>query len=152
MHLAFLNPQRENRETLNNFLGLNHNLRLNPGEFYDMQNLSSDSFPALSPRKPRGILKEGGNFQGLADRDGLCYVDGENLFLNGKKLDLTLSADPGDCPKQMISMGAYLIILPDKKYVNMADPQDFGSMDQENITAAPVLLTQCTLDGTEIRT
>ena len=151
MQLPILPSTKRNIEVLNHFLGYHHNLSLRRGEFYDMENLTSEQFPVLSPRKPRRILMENTNIQGLAHRDGLCYVEGEHLFLNGKQLDLKLSALPEDNPKQMISMGAYLIILPDKKYVNTADPQDWGSMDQENTTGGPVLLTQCSLDGSEIR-
>ena len=151
MQLPFLQSGKRNIEVLNHFLGYHHNLSLRSGEFYDMENLTSEHFPVLCPRKPRRILMENANIQGLAHRDGLCYVDGEDLYLNGQKLDLKLSARPEDCPKQMISMGAYLIIFPDRKYVNTADPRDCGSMDREVTTSAPVLLTQCSLDGSEIR-
>lgn len=151
MHLSNLKLQKKSVEVQNYFLGYHRSLSLRTGEFYDMQNLSSRNFPVLCPRKPRRILMENANIQGLAHRDGLCYVDGENLYLNGKQLGIRLSAAPEDNPKQLISMGAYLIILPDKKYVNTADPEDFGSMDHEVITAAPVLLTQCSLEGNEIR-
>ena len=36
-------------EITNAFGGYNHNLRISPGEFYDMQNLTSSSYPVLSP-------------------------------------------------------------------------------------------------------
>ena len=35
------------------FLGYNHNKVIADGEFYDMENMSSDNFPLLSPRKKR---------------------------------------------------------------------------------------------------
>lgn len=36
------------------FGGYNHNLRISDAEFYDMENLSSDGYPMLSTRPPRG--------------------------------------------------------------------------------------------------
>ena len=36
------------------FLGYDHNLELADGEFYDMENLSADHYPLLSPRTRRG--------------------------------------------------------------------------------------------------
>ena len=151
MHLPSLEPGKYTLETRDFFVGLNRSLRLRPGEFYDMENLSSDLLPVMSQRKQRAVVKTGGSIQGLACKDGLCYVDGSALYLNGQRLDLKLSEDPTLCPKQLISMGAYLIILPDKVYVNTADPQDFGSLDASFTTAGPALLCQCSLDGTEIK-
>lgn len=150
MHLPELKPKKGIVETQDVFLGLNHNLRIRPGEFYNMENLSSDDFPVLSPRGKRSVYLEKGNLQGLISMDGLCYVDGDSLYVNGKKQDLILSTAPEDCPKQLISMGAYLLILPDGLYLNLRDPQDRGSMENIITTAGPVLMTQCSLDGREI--
>ena len=41
------------------FGGYNHNLRITDGEFYDMENLSSDGYPMLSVRPPRGKTELG---------------------------------------------------------------------------------------------
>ena len=46
-------------------------------------------------------------------------------------------------------MGAYVIILPDKKYINTADLTDFGNIEAEVKTNAPVSFTLCKLDGSE---
>lgn len=44
------------RSTISQFLGYNHNLRIDTGELYDMQNLTSDYYPVLSPRDKRDIM------------------------------------------------------------------------------------------------
>lgn len=44
------------RETIRTFLGYNHNCQIEDGEFYDMRNLTSDGFPALSPRAERNCI------------------------------------------------------------------------------------------------
>ena len=44
------NFNNKSREMINKFGGYNHNLRISNNEFWDMQNLSSDAFPLVSPR------------------------------------------------------------------------------------------------------
>ena len=138
-------------DVMDAFAGYNHNTRIAPGEFYDMQNLTSDQAPVLATRVPRGIVSTSGNFQGLAAKDGLCYVDGTDLMINGHRLPMNLSVEPAMCPKQLISMGAYLIIMPDGKYVNTVDTSDSGDISAKFTSSAPVTLTPCKLDGTELR-
>ena len=96
------------------FGGYNHNVRIQENEFYDMQNLTSDYSPVLSPRKMRGLYETGSNVQGMIAKDSLCYVDGRYFVINKYRVDMGLSTDEDDCPKQLISMGAYVIILPDR--------------------------------------
>lgn len=138
-------------DVMDSFAGYNHNTRIAPGEFYDMQNLTSDQAPVLAPRAPRGVVATGGNYQGMAAKDGLCYVDGPDLMINGHRLPMNLSVEPDMCPKQLISMGAYLIIMPDGKYINTVDTSDSGEISALYTSAAPVTLTPCKLDGTELK-
>lgn len=124
------------RETVEVFKGYNHNLRIGSGEFYDMTNLSSDNYPVLSPRSQRGVYATPLNpsvasIQGLARYDNLCYVDGTKLVVDKYPVEMGLSTDPDDCPKQLIRMGAYLIILPDKKWINLTNLTDFGNIEAE---------------------
>jgi hypothetical protein len=52
------------RQRLEVFKGYNHNLRIGSGEFYEMENLTSEDYPVLSTRKKRGqyldSLQDGG--------------------------------------------------------------------------------------------
>ena len=54
-----------------------------------------------------------------------------------------------DCPKQLISMGAYVIIMPDKKYINTRDLTDFGNIEASVQTTEDVQFHLCTIDGAE---
>lgn len=143
-----LNVSAESRQTQDVFGGYNHNLRISESEFYDMRNLTSDVAPVLSPRKARGIYRDGVNAQGMISKDSLCYVDGRYFVMNQYRIDMGLSTEAKDCPKQMISMGAYVIILPDKKYINTADPEDRGNIEAEYASAAPVTFSPSKRDGT----
>ena len=142
------------RNTLDVFGGYNHNLRIGEGEFYDMKNLTSSYYPVLSPRNKRGVYASPNSPNGLISKDALCYVDGTTLYINKHPVTgLVLNNEP----KQLVSMGAYIIIMPDKKYVNTGvyDKEkgytDFGNIEatfpstDEPIT---VRYDMCKVDGT----
>ena len=131
------------REMLDTFKGYNHNLRIADGEFYDMENMTSSYYPLLSPRGKRGVYASPAAPMGLIAKDSLCYVDGESFVVNGYPVDMDLN----DEPKQLVSMGAYVVIMPDKKYINTLDLTDFGSLDASFTTTAEVTFELCTVDG-----
>lgn len=117
------------RQMTDVFRGYNHNLRIRDGEFYDMKNLSSDNYPVLAPRAKRGTYAAASNPQGLIAKDTLLYVDDGTVYYNGYAVaGLTLTRDG---VKQIVSMGAYAVFFPDKKYLNTADLSDYGSLEEE---------------------
>ena len=126
------------RDMISNFGGYNHNLRIGDGEFYDMTNLSSADYPLLSPRKKRGIYAtpSNSNPQGLIAKDALCYVDGSDFVINGYHVDMGLSTEEDMCPKSLVSMGAYVIIMPDKKYINTTKNESENAFEWGNIEAS----------------
>ena len=136
------------REMTDVFLGYNHNLRAGSGEFYDMTNMTSDHYPILAPRRRRGIFASPASVQGLIAKDGLCWVDGADFVMGEQRIPLGLSTDPVDCPKRLVSMGAWVLILPDKVYINTADPTDFGSLEAEVRITGTVTFSPCAADGT----
>ena len=136
------------RQMTDTFGGYNHNLRIGDGEFCDMRNLSSDDYPLLSTRRQRGVYAKGEAPAGLIAKDSLCYVDGSDFVFNGEKYDMGLN----DEPKQLISMGAYVIILPDKQYFNTQDDTDFGPIEAEFSTTGPVTFSLCRVDSSDIST
>jgi hypothetical protein len=127
------------------FLGYNHNLRISESEFYDMQNMTSDFYPVLSPRKQRGVYEtpfplESPN--GLIAKDALCYIDGSYFVMNQYRFDMGLS----NGPKQLVSMGANVIILPDKKYFN-TQKMTHGDIEKHITTTGRVTFELCMVDG-----
>jgi hypothetical protein len=107
--------------------------------------MTSDYYPVLSPRKKRGVYKSPESPQGLIAKDALCYVDGRYFVMNEYRVDMGLN----DEPKQLISMGAYVIIMPDKKYINTANISDHGDIEAEFTTTGPVSFTLSKLDATD---
>lgn len=151
MKFSTLNEAYQSREMVESFGGYNHNLRIAENEFYDMTNLSPDYLPAISPRKRRGTYAYAVNAgvhnpNGLIAKDALCYVDGITLYINNYAVTgLTLT----NGPKQLISMGAYLIIMPDKKYVNTKDLTDKGDIEATWKSSGTVTYELCRVDGSE---
>lgn len=121
-------------EMLTSFGGYNHNERISDNEFYDMENLSSNAYPAASIRKQRVTVEELDNPNGILEKDALVWIDGTSVYYNGEDITaktlgtqgLTLTNDQ----KTLVSMGAYLLIWPDKIYINTADSSDCGLMEE----------------------
>lgn len=138
------------REMVEVFKGYNHNLRIGSGEFYDMKNLSSDNFPILSPRVKRGVYKAGVLPCAIIGKDALCYVDGGDFVVGGDRVSMGLS----DTEKTLVSMGAYVVIMPDKMYINTVkgdNGYEYGDIEKtasfSNVTYAP-----CNVEGEAVST
>ena len=134
------------REMVDVFRGYNHNLRIGDGEFYDMKNLSSANYPVLSPRPKRGVYASPAALGGMIGKDTLCYVDGSEFVIDDKRIEMGLKL--GNTPKTLVSMGAYVIIMPDKKYINTEDLSDYGNIEAGVTTSSTVTFTLCKNDGT----
>lgn len=131
------------------FGGLNHNLRIGDGEWYLEKNLSAAEYPLFSQRGKRGLVTQVEEPQGMLAKDSLAYVAGGKLYYNGNRIEgLELSAE-GE--KQLVSMGAYLLIFPDQKYINTQDLTEYGSMNAayESGAGVPVQYSLCREDGTD---
>ena len=147
MYWPMLNGKSRLMKTQDVFGGYDHNMRIGEESFFDMENMTSDHYPILSPRAGRVLYETAGAPQGLIEKDALCYVDGSAFVMNKNRIEMGLSEDRKDCPKQLISMGAYVIILPDKKYINTADLSDRGSLEANFTTEAPVRFSMCDMEG-----
>ena len=147
MRYPTLKEQPTTRQMVDAFRGYNHNLRISNGEFFDMENMTSDYYPVLSPRGKRGVYAKPASPQGIIAKDTICYVDGREFVMGEYRIDMGLSTAAEDCPKQLISMGAYVIIMPDKKYINTLDLTDFGNIEAFFTTQADVTFELCAITG-----
>ena len=158
------------RESITQFMGYNHTLRPNSGEWYDMKNISSRNFPIFSPRGPRGDKQQIAHLQGIAGKDKLAYVADNKLYYDGQMIyDLVadrwrlMFAMPKDwdedctryfkdmngnrvesgtpyrentyyenpyygVKRTIVSMGADLVIFPDKRFINTVAFSDKGKL------------------------
>ena len=144
MEYPILNSTDTSREMIEVFGGYNHNLRINDGEFYDENNLTSTHYPLLAPRTHRGLYGKydttvitednlRGKPLGLLEKDALCYVykSGTNLHfvMNEYDYDLGMTTIDETEERQLISMGAYVVIMPDKLYINTKNTSDKGILN-----------------------
>ena len=137
MYFMGMKSPGQQRVAVGRFLGLDRREGAALGSFEDMENLSPEGYPALKVRPKRGTVANlAGHAGGMTVKDALIYVDGTHLYINGLKTALELTE--GD--KQLVSMGAYLIIWPDKCYINTADLSDYGSLESEMTTTGSVVL------------
>ncbi|MBQ8836447.1 MAG: hypothetical protein IJ002_03160 [Clostridia bacterium] len=135
------------RETVQEFLGYNHNLRIGNGEFYDMKNLTSRYYPVLSPRDRRGIVRTVDNCNGLLAKDELCVIEGNTLRYGSFSMQLAPSVS-GE--RQLVSMGAYILVFPDMMYVNTSDTSDLGNISAGKSVYSAVELSVCNAVGEDI--
>lgn len=125
------------RSVIGLFQGINRAPVIGEGEFAEMMNMTSDGYPTLTVRNPYGKVS------GLAGSakpitvgvvaphgiDTLCYLEPPYVYIGGMPFDVGLSEEDQDRPKQIIRMGAYLIILPDMVYINTVEVSDFGKIE-----------------------
>lgn len=105
------------------FGGYNHNLYASDGQIWDMENMTSDFYPLLAPRKPRHYTQDLTKPNGLYGRDGLYWIDGTKFYAAGVEKGTVT-----DSYKTITNIGNYIIILPDKKYYN-TETGTFGSLE-----------------------
>lgn len=143
MQIPTLKQGNVSRENVTSFGGYHAGARIAEGEFAAMKNCTGDQFPLIATRRKRGIHASPARCNGLLAKDSLCWVDGSKFVMNGYETELHLT----DSPKQLVSMGAYVIIFPDKKYINTADLSDSGNLEAEFTSAGTVKFTPVNGDG-----
>lgn len=131
-YLPQLNQTNKTQIMQQEFRGYNHNDYTDDKEFYDDGNMTCASYPYASPRPNRGEFRDGqGNdfgkytfaggktvkCNGIATKQGFCFAEGNRFYY--KSLDDDIYHDIGeveDSEKQFVSLGAYILIFPDKKF------------------------------------
>ncbi len=114
---------RTKKTTQVKFGGLNHTLGAGDGEIWDMNNMTGDHYPLLATRERRYKVLTLEQPGGLFSWDKLCWVDGTGFYYDG----VWKGGVSAGC-KRFASMGAYIVILPDKCFYNVKT-DTFGSME-----------------------
>ena len=149
------------------FGGLNRRPVIADGEFFDMQNLTSDDAPLLSVRPKRGIpfprekqtkpvaiAVRGAGGLGM---DQAVWLDGTVLHYGIlRKLDLASYGMTDDgTERRLVAMGAYIIVFPDMIYVNAVEmaesevePTDVGRIEDSYVdTGSRFHISVCDYEG-----
>ena len=167
INYPYLKEQPSARQVIDTFKGYNNNLRIGAGEFYEMENLTSDDYPVLSVRKKRGrylsSLQDGGT------ATGMLYVPGVGLFivvehpdpqaqgLEEKISTLFLIREEGEITyigtfrpgrKSLALMGKYLIIAPDMVSIDTDTLRREETKCTFSVSSGLVHFRLCKADGT----
>ncbi len=143
MYFRKLSAPALQRVTVSAFPGLDRRCGAPQGSFTQMENLCPDSYPALAVRRSRGYVAKLENCGGMTARECLVWVEGQTLYVNSLAVGPVLL--PGE--KQFVSMGAYLVIFPDKVWINLRDMSSFGSLDNTVRLTGQVSFALCRSDG-----
>lgn len=126
MRLPQVNYKNKAQTFIQEFLGYNHNLRTQPGEFYDMENITMDHYPVISTRQGEvEFAAYSGNPNGLYEYapGQLMAVCGNLLYVNITETTTgeIVSDSPEyleDSEKSFATIGVYTVIMPDKVIYN----------------------------------
>lgn len=114
-YLPQLSEIDRERDMVREFRGLNHNEVISDGQFYDMQNLSSDAYPVLTARKPRTLCKTVTSGSRMSAGEHMAWCDGQHFYYNGtQKFACSM-------PDSIVRMGAYFCLFPQGIVYNSHD-------------------------------
>lgn len=162
MYYQQIADNENTREMISQFRGYNHNYRIDAGEWYDMENLSSDNYPVMTPREKRALLVETDNVRGvLVTNNNLTYLDGNTLYYGSAEYNLekyfrtgSSTNDRGDIvytydttEQTLVRFGAYIILFPAGVYVNVVD-ESMGSITEAYDAPTGITITYRICDST----
>jgi len=113
---------QKRERTVGQWGGLDERLITEPNTFAAMQNMSSRFFPAIATREPRGADPETyKTMYGMYWKNGLFKVfevdyPTQYAVVQYKNTYPEMNLTKG--PKQIVGMGAYICVFPDKKIYN----------------------------------
>lgn len=144
MRLSLVNEPKTTRDMIRFFRGYNHQLYINDSEWYDMKNMTSSYYPVLSPRDKRMHIAhyEAPDLHGLFPKSRLLWVMGTQLYYNG-----AIVGTVSDTDKQFVSMGALVLIFPDKKVFNTST-LELSNMEVSWETVGNTVYKLAKIDGT----
>jgi len=110
------------------FKGLNHTLGASDGDIYDMENMTSDHYPVLSPRERRRLLHAVKHGRGVFSYGGhLYWIDGKYVRKDGETVG---RVEDSETVRTFAALQNKILIFPDKKYIDI-DNGSFGSLEAE---------------------
>ncbi len=134
MNIPGLASPVRSRDILTAFGGINRSKVISDGEFADMENLSTKNYPCLSVRGKRLLLTDyGETVVGMLAKDSLCVVTStaeqnesgiSRFYYAGEEISaVSALLLPSGGERQLVSMGAEVIIFPDKVRYNTVSGQ-----------------------------
>lgn len=122
------------QELISSFGGFDCNPVIPDNCFKDENNMGGEEFPLLSPRNKRAYFNvQGERLHGLFSKSKIMYINNGLIYYGGEAVE-GLHFPDIEGERQFVSMGARVLIFPDKVYLNTADLSDYGSLEAEFVT------------------
>lgn len=134
INMPLLNPVKQGATYITAFGGYDHNTVIDEASFYDMQNMTSDEYPLAAAREKRKYpaldLGENTEILGTAGKENLFIVYKTNSKIHiceynpvteTKSLDTEVCDYVAEGRRQIIEMGANIIIFPEKYLINTVE-------------------------------
>lgn len=135
---------QRSQEMISSFDGLDCNSVIPDNCFYDEENMGGGEFPLIAPRNKRAYFNVcGDRLHGLFSKSKIMYINNGLLYYGGEAVEGLYFPDT-QAERQFVSMGARVLIFPDKVYLNTADLTDYGSLEAEFSTEEGTSIT-CSL-------
>lgn len=141
MKFTQINSQSKNRDLIRTFGGLNNTYAIQDYEFEDMENMSMDDYPYIRTRAHRSSHSE--TCTNLYGHEFLVWINEDNDFL----YDETSYGTVTEGIKQFTSMGAYVVIWPDKKMFNTNAAENRWESLEWSVTPASLTMGICDKNG-----
>lgn len=124
-----LSEPKSQRDITRTFYGYDHRNKIANGSWYDTKNTTAEEYPIFRPRDRWLKVRQLKEPHGLASLNGLAWIDEDKLYYKASLVG-GLSLERSD--KQIVGMGAYLVIFPDKVIYNTATGE-LTRIDQKNV-------------------
>ncbi len=128
-----------------------HGIKHGNGGLKDMLNLRPCADGSMATRAKRGYIRSFSDGNGIFADDTLAYVDSQRLYYGGQEVN-GIVLTPGE--KTILKIGSYLMVFPDKVYVNLEDPTRYGAMslsiDIASTRIYPVSASRVEIKCTEV--
>lgn len=130
------------RKAVKAFKGICLRESIPDGYFAEAENLSARGYPAICQRKVRGVFENCAGVGAMYSHGEMVWTMGSSLYYGSEYIG---SVMPGG--KQFASLGAYVVIYPDKKILNT---QTLELTPIENsVTVSGVYASISNADGSE---
>ena len=137
-----LAQSRVKTHTVNAFKGIWRAGRAPEGYFADAVNLTSSQYPALTTRARRQVINDCAGITAMYSHDRMLWLDGTTLYWGDDEVGALTAGE-----KQFASMGANVVIYPDKKLLNT---QTLALTDLDNVvTVTGATASASHADGSE---
>ena len=114
------------------FRGINYDEGYRDGDLSECENLSSEKFPYMTPRRQRVKVGQYTAPSTMHTKEGLLVIDGTLVYYNGNVVGAVTAGK-----KQTATIGNYIVIFPDKVYYDTAKGT-FQSMEAMKMTGGLV--------------